>query len=157
MSCAGQCEDASEVVLAKHEPTVCSLSADLWDHLQEWRWYKLKSLILLNNNFSADLRQDMLVIQVLEVMDSIWKVHQIDCCLSTYPILPMGSNVGLICSIWNSYLFDFKVGLIGCVSNCATIFEIQSEGGKVGTAVKSLDTKFLNQYLREHSKDNAKE
>ncbi|PAV76057.1 hypothetical protein WR25_02863 [Diploscapter pachys] len=88
-----------------------------------------------------DLRQDMLVIQVLEVMDSIWKVHQIDCCLSTYPILPMGSNVGLI----------------GCVSNCATIFEIQSEGGKMGTAVKSLDTKFLNQYLREHSKDNAKE
>ena len=27
----------------------------------------------------------------------------------------------------------------------------------MGTAVKSLDTKFLNQYLREHSKDNAKE
>ncbi|KAL6733547.1 hypothetical protein Aduo_004188 [Ancylostoma duodenale] len=87
-----------------------------------------------------DLRQDMLVLQVLEVMDSIWKRNQLDCCLNPYPVLPMGT----------------KYGMIGVVPNCSTIFEIQSEGGKVGTAVKSLETTFINRYIKSHAGSTKK-
>ncbi|CAJ0931735.1 unnamed protein product, partial [Mesorhabditis belari] len=82
-----------------------------------------------------DLRQDMLVLQVLEIMDAIWKRSDLDCCLSPYPVLPMGT----------------KIGMIGVVQDCVTFFEIQSEGGKVGTAVKSLETTFINKYIRNHA------
>ncbi|ETN70368.1 phosphatidylinositol 3- and 4-kinase [Necator americanus] len=82
----------------------------------------------------------MLVLQVLEVMDSIWKRNQLDCCLSPYPVLPMGT----------------KYGMIGVVPNCSTIFEIQSEGGKVGTAVKSLETTFINRYIKNHAGSTKK-
>ncbi|CAI5442082.1 unnamed protein product [Caenorhabditis angaria] len=91
-----------------------------------------------------DLRQDMLVLQVLEVMDNIWKSKQLDCCLSPYPVLPMGT----------------KIGIIGVVPNCATIFEIQRESGgqkKMGTAVKSLETSFLNKFIRQHAAGDSKE
>uniref|UniRef100_A0A183FK06 PI3K/PI4K domain-containing protein n=1 Tax=Heligmosomoides polygyrus TaxID=6339 RepID=A0A183FK06_HELPZ len=64
------------------------------------------------------LRQDMLVLQVLELMDSVWKRNHLDCCLSTYPY-----------------------GMIGVVPNCSTIFEIQSEGGKVLFCVIRMDHK----------------
>ncbi|CAB3404670.1 unnamed protein product [Caenorhabditis bovis] len=85
-----------------------------------------------------DLRQDMLVLQVLEVMDNIWKKNDFDCSLSPYPVLPMGT----------------KIGIIGVVPNCATIFEIQSEGGKMGTVSKSLETSFINKFIRHHSRDS---
>ncbi|VDO24797.1 unnamed protein product [Haemonchus placei] len=87
-----------------------------------------------------DLRQDMLVVQMLELMDSIWKRNQLDCCLSTYPVLPMGT----------------KYGMIGVVPNCSTIFEIQSDGGKVGTAVKSLETTFINRYIKNNAGSTRK-
>ncbi|VDL77949.1 unnamed protein product [Nippostrongylus brasiliensis] len=41
-----------------------------------------------------------------------------------------------------------EYGMIGVVPNCSTIFEIQSEGGKVGTAVKSLETTFINRHIK---------
>ncbi|KAE9420387.1 hypothetical protein Angca_009646 [Angiostrongylus cantonensis] len=82
----------------------------------------------------------MLVLQVLEVMDSIWKRNQLNCCLSIYPVLPMGT----------------KYGMIGVVPNCSTIFEIQSEGGKVGVAVKSLETTFINRYIKSNAGSTKK-
>ncbi|CAJ0587190.1 unnamed protein product, partial [Mesorhabditis spiculigera] len=95
-------------------------------------WQKNYEILFKNGD---DLRQDMLVLQVLEIMDAIWKRSGIDCCLSPYPVLPMGT----------------KIGMIGVVQDCATIFEIQSGGGKMGTAVKSLETSFINRHVRDHA------
>ncbi|KAK6732115.1 hypothetical protein RB195_016475 [Necator americanus] len=110
-----------------------------WQNRSPLSEYHLPSYEIIFKN-GDDLRQDMLVLQVLEVMDSIWKRNQLDCCLSPYPVLPMGT----------------KYGMIGVVPNCSTIFEIQSEGGKVGTAVKSLETTFINRYIKNHAGSTKK-
>ncbi|VDM80757.1 unnamed protein product [Strongylus vulgaris] len=110
-----------------------------WQNRSPLSEYHLPSYEIIFKN-GDDLRQDMLVLQVLEVMDTIWKKNQLDCCLSPYPVLPMGT----------------KYGMIGVVPNCSTIFEIQSEGGKVGTAVKSLETTFINRYVKSHAGSTKK-
>lgn len=80
-----------------------------------------------------DLRQDMLVLQVLEVMDNIWKAANIDCCLNPYAVLPMGE----------------MIGIIEVVPNCKTIFEIQVGTGFMNTAVRSIDSSFMNKWIRK--------
>lgn len=83
-----------------------------------------------------DLRQDMLVLQMLEVMDSIWKKHKLDCCLCVYPVLPMGT----------------KIGMIGVVQDCSTLMEVQNKSSKSGKGGKislnAFDTSTVNNYLR---------
>lgn len=44
-------------------------------------------------NFFEDLRQDMLTLQVMRIMDALWKNQDRDLCLSIYEVLPMGRNV----------------------------------------------------------------
>ncbi|VDK81482.1 unnamed protein product, partial [Anisakis simplex] len=39
-----------------------------------------------------DLRQDMLTLQVMRIMDALWKSRDMDFCLSVYEVLPMGKN-----------------------------------------------------------------
>ncbi|EJW72231.1 hypothetical protein WUBG_16863 [Wuchereria bancrofti] len=39
-----------------------------------------------------DLRQDMLTLQVMRIMDALWKSQDYDLCLSIYEVLPMGRN-----------------------------------------------------------------
>ncbi|KAF8363248.1 hypothetical protein PRIPAC_90171 [Pristionchus pacificus] len=82
-----------------------------------------------------DLRQDMLVLQMLEVMDSIWKKHKLDCCLCVYPVLPMGT----------------KIGMIGVVQKCSTIMEVQNTHLKIPKltrSIKTFDTNSVNLFLR---------
>ncbi|VDM51985.1 unnamed protein product [Angiostrongylus costaricensis] len=110
-----------------------------WQNRSPLSEYYLPTYEIIFKN-GDDLRQDMLVLQVLEVMDSIWKRNQLNCCLSIYPVLPMGT----------------KYGMIGVVPNCSTIFEIQSEGGKVGVAVKSLETTFINRYIKNNAGSTRK-
>lgn len=110
-----------------------------WQNRSPLSEYHLPTYEIIFKN-GDDLRQDMLVLQVLELMDSVWKRNHLDCCLSTYPVLPMGT----------------KYGMIGVVPNCSTIFEIQSEGGKVGTAVKSLETTFINRYIKNNAGSTKK-
>nr|AET63238.1 AGE-1 [Caenorhabditis remanei]AET63280.1 AGE-1 [Caenorhabditis remanei]AIT15685.1 AGE-1 [Caenorhabditis remanei]AIT15687.1 AGE-1 [Caenorhabditis remanei] len=88
------------------------------------------SMIFKNGD---DLRQDMLVLQVLEVMDNIWKAANIDCCLNPYGVLPMGESIGII----------------EVVPNCQTIFEIQVGNGFMNTAVRSIEASFLNKWIRK--------
>lgn len=80
-----------------------------------------------------DLRQDMLVLQVLEVMDNIWKAANIDCCLSPYGVLPMGE----------------MIGIIEVVPSCKTIFEIQQKTSFLNTAARSIDSQFMNRWIRK--------
>lgn len=74
----------------------------------------------------------MLVLQVLEVMDNIWKSKNIDCCLNPYSVLPMGE----------------MIGIIEVVPKCRTIFEIQNQGNFVNTAARSIDPSFMNKWIR---------
>ena len=48
---------------------------------------------------SVDLRQDMLTLQVMRIMDSIWKKEGLDFLLNLYNCLPMGKNVGNIITL----------------------------------------------------------
>lgn len=47
----------------------------------------------LTSDRPADLRQDMLTLQVMRIMDSIWKKEGMDFLLNLYNCLPMGKNV----------------------------------------------------------------
>ncbi|GMT15182.1 hypothetical protein PFISCL1PPCAC_6479 [Pristionchus fissidentatus] len=100
-----------------------------------WTFAPVYEIIFKNGD---DLRQDMLVLQMLEVMDSIWKKHKLDCCLCVYPVLPMGT----------------KIGMIGVVQDCSTIMEVQSKSGRFGgvsgyiNTMNTLDSQSVNNYLR---------
>lgn len=42
-----------------------------------------------------DLRQDMLTLQVMRIMDAKWKNYNLDYCMTLYEVLPMGQNVSV--------------------------------------------------------------
>lgn len=55
---------------------------------------KLFEKSYLIKNFT-DMRQDMLTVQVMKIMDSKWKNQNKDYCMTLYEVLPMGRNVCL--------------------------------------------------------------
>jgi phosphatidylinositol-4,5-bisphosphate 3-kinase len=63
-----------------------------------------------------DLRQDMLTLQILKLMDSIWKNEGLDLHMIVYDCLTTGS----------------KTGFIEVIKNALTLFKIQMEGGIKG-------------------------
>uniref|UniRef100_A0A183E4J8 Phosphatidylinositol 3-kinase catalytic subunit type 3 n=1 Tax=Gongylonema pulchrum TaxID=637853 RepID=A0A183E4J8_9BILA len=83
-----------------------------------------------------DLRQDMLTLQVMRIMDAFWKSRDYDLCLSIYEVLPMGRNVGMI----------------HVVQNCNTLFEIQCAAKQLGSTF-SMDCGVINKYIRNCSGD----
>ncbi|KAL3861965.1 hypothetical protein ACJMK2_007971 [Sinanodonta woodiana] len=78
-----------------------------------------------------DIRQDMLCIQLLQVIDSIWKYEGLDCCLTPYGCLSMGH----------------EIGMIEMVPNAKTIATIHSERGTL------LSASGLNGWLHENNRD----
>ncbi|KAL3995265.1 Phosphatidylinositol 3- and 4-kinase family protein [Acanthocheilonema viteae] len=84
-----------------------------------------------------DLRQDMLTLQVMRIMDSLWKSQDYDLCLSIYEVLPMGRNVGMI------YV----------VQNCNTLFEIQCAAKQLGSTF-SMESGLINKYIRNCSENS---
>ena len=46
--------------------------------------------------FFSDLRQDMLTLQVIAIMDSIWQKEGLDLHMNPYSCLATGQNVGMI-------------------------------------------------------------
>ncbi|CDW55785.1 phosphatidylinositol 4,5 bisphosphate 3 kinase [Trichuris trichiura] len=87
-----------------------------------------------------DLRQDMLTLQVLKIMDSIWKSDEMDFCLTPYTSLPMGKHIGMI----------------EIVSNSKTILEIQSIEGRKG-AFNIGSSGLLYRYIRNANKEEEYE
>lgn len=55
-----------------------------------------KKKYLRNFCVILDMRQDMLTVQVMKIMDSKWKNQNKDYCMTLYEVLPMGRNVCLI-------------------------------------------------------------
>uniref|UniRef100_H2Y5F5 phosphatidylinositol-4,5-bisphosphate 3-kinase n=1 Tax=Ciona savignyi TaxID=51511 RepID=H2Y5F5_CIOSA len=80
-----------------------------------------------------DLRQDMLTLQILRVMDDIWQNDNLDLCISPYICISMGQNVGMI----------------EIVQNAETIMSVQKKGGVVGSL--QLKTGTLHQWLKDHN------
>uniref|UniRef100_A0A1I8AW80 Phosphatidylinositol 3-kinase n=1 Tax=Meloidogyne hapla TaxID=6305 RepID=A0A1I8AW80_MELHA len=88
-----------------------------------------------------DMRQDMLSLHVMRIMDAKWKSQlQQDYCMTLYEVLPMGKNIGLI----------------HVVPDCQTLFQIQCETRK--TASLNMDIALLNKYIYKRccSRDSKK-
>uniref|UniRef100_A0A0K0EVM8 Phosphatidylinositol 3-kinase age-1 (inferred by orthology to a C. elegans protein) n=1 Tax=Strongyloides venezuelensis TaxID=75913 RepID=A0A0K0EVM8_STRVS len=81
-----------------------------------------------------DLRQDMLTLQVMKIMDAFWKSMGYDFCMSIYEVLPMGYNIGLI----------------NVVQKCVTLFEIQTNERKRSVSL-SMETACINKWLRKYN------
>ncbi|KAK6177652.1 hypothetical protein SNE40_015711 [Patella caerulea] len=82
-----------------------------------------------------DLRQDMLTLQVIKLMDSIWKGEGLDLRMIPYGCMSTGKDVGLI----------------EVVRNAKTITSIQSRGG--ARAAIQMDSSQLHRWIKEKNAD----
>lgn len=94
--------------------------ADVTDH---------KYYIMFKNG--DDLRQDMLTLQVIRLMDSLWKNEGLDLRMIPYGCLSTGKDVGLI----------------EIVTPAKTITAIQSRGG--ARAAIQMDSSQLHKWIKE--------
>ncbi|XP_043944471.1 phosphatidylinositol 4,5-bisphosphate 3-kinase catalytic subunit gamma isoform [Protopterus annectens] len=77
-----------------------------------------------------DLRQDMLILQILRIMESIWEDESLDLCLLPYGCISTGN----------------KIGMIEIVKDATTIAKIQqSTVGNTG----AFKDEILNQWLKD--------
>ncbi|XP_041377444.1 LOW QUALITY PROTEIN: phosphatidylinositol 4,5-bisphosphate 3-kinase catalytic subunit alpha isoform-like [Gigantopelta aegis] len=83
-----------------------------------------------------DLRQDMLTLQVIRIMDSIWKNEGLDLKLIPYGCLSTGKSVGLI----------------EIVKKAKTITSIQKKGGSRATI--QMDSSQLHRWIKENNQNN---
>lgn len=82
-----------------------------------------------------DLRQDMLTLQVIKVMDKIWKDEGLDLRLNAYACIAT----------------DYRVGLIEVVKNAQTIANVQKM--KAAKATAAFKKSSLFSWLKEHNRD----
>ncbi|CAF0737287.1 unnamed protein product [Brachionus calyciflorus] len=85
-----------------------------------------------------DLRQDMLTIQILKLMNILWESEGLDLKMITYDCYSTGS----------------KTGFIEVIKNSLTLFKIQMQGGMKSTY--QIDTLQLYRWIYNHndSKEN---
>lgn len=93
--------------------------------------HEMSAIIFKNGD---DLRQDMLTLQVISIMDSIWHREGMDLRMMPYNCLATGS----------------QVGMIEVVMNATTIHQIQKKAGKI--AALHLDSSQLYKWIKEHNK-----
>jgi phosphatidylinositol-4,5-bisphosphate 3-kinase len=98
--------------------------------------YELNSIIFKNGD---DLRQDMLTLQVIRIMDSIWNREGLDLRMMPYACLATGS----------------QVGMIEVVRNAVTVYQIQRLGGKF--AAIQVDNTQLFKWIRDKNKSNLEQ
>ena len=84
-----------------------------------------------------DLRQDMLTLQVIRIMDMIWRKAKLDLKMSPYTCLATGK----------------QVGMIEVVKNANTVMNIQRFGGKL--AALQVNYRELFKWIKEKNKDNC--
>ncbi|CAH8444879.1 unnamed protein product [Heterobilharzia americana] len=85
-----------------------------------------------------DLRQDMLTLQLLGVMDRIWKEEGMDMCLTSYGCFATG----------------YDVGIIEAVRDSRTVMSIQGE--RLRSALQ-IDSTQLYKWLTQHAKQRARQ
>ncbi|RWS31204.1 phosphatidylinositol 4:5-bisphosphate 3-kinase catalytic subunit beta isoform-like isoform X1 [Leptotrombidium deliense] len=84
-----------------------------------------------------DLRQDMLTLQMIRIMDKIWKDEGLDLRMTPYRVIAT----------------DNRVGLIEIVLNAQTIANVQTENRSAATSV--FTRKSLFEWLKDHNPDEA--
>ncbi|KAK3592456.1 hypothetical protein CHS0354_001576 [Potamilus streckersoni] len=95
-------------------------------------WYSSYKMFFKNGD---DLRQDMLTLQIIRIMDIIWKNAGLDLRMIPYNCLSTGKDVGLIEAVRDS----------------ETIMKIQSRGGT--KAVIQMDSLQLHRWIKINNKD----
>ena len=89
-----------------------------------------------------DLRQDQLTLQVMRVMEHLWRQNGTDFHMRCYGVLPTGLNQGFV----------------EVVPNSVTESELQKERGTLaGVLAKDIITKYLSKYNNEKGLINARE
>ncbi|GAB6031821.1 hypothetical protein CHUAL_010223 [Chamberlinius hualienensis] len=91
------------------------------------------SIIFKNGD---DLRQDMLTLQILRIMDKLWKDEGLDLRMNPYTCIST----------------DYKVGLIEVVLNASTIANIQKEKG-LFPAASAFKKGSLLSWFQDHNPD----
>lgn len=86
-----------------------------------------------------DLRQDMLTLQIIRIVDAIWRQEGLDMCMLAYTCLATGKNVGII----------------EVVNKAETITSIQKSGGRMATI--QIDSSQLHRWIKERNQDNYDE
>ncbi|XP_041479638.1 phosphatidylinositol 4,5-bisphosphate 3-kinase catalytic subunit alpha isoform-like isoform X2 [Lytechinus variegatus] len=81
-----------------------------------------------------DLRQDMLTLQMIQIMDSIWQQHGLDLKMTPYRCLATGN----------------MTGLIEVVRNSSNIYDIQHKAGIMSTL--QLKSGVIHQWIKEKCK-----
>lgn len=85
-----------------------------------------------------DLRQDMLTIQALKLMDILWKNEGLDLKMLIYDCFSTG----------------YKTGFIEVIQNSMTLFKIQMKGGMRSTY--QIDTLQLYKWIANHNTDSSR-
>eukprot|EP00093_Oithona_nana_P011343 11343.XXX_552124_548884_1 [CDS] Oithona nana genome sequencing. len=86
-----------------------------------------------------DLRQDMLTLQVVRIMDHIWHTEGMDLRMTPYSCLATGP----------------QVGVIEVVRDAKTVYKIQQEATRL--AAMQLDSSRLYKWIREHNKNRVEQ
>lgn len=98
--------------------------------------FKFNAVIFKNGD---DLRQDMLTLQVIQIMDSIWQNEGLDLRMMPYACLATGKHVGMI----------------EVVRNAKTVMNIQRKGGRM--AAFQVDSTQLHKWVKEKNKGSRYE
>ncbi|KAL5015314.1 hypothetical protein ScPMuIL_009584 [Solemya velum] len=96
-------------------------------------WFSTYKIMFKNGD---DLRQDMLTLQVIRIMDSIWKNEGLDLRMVPYNCLATGKDLGLI----------------EIVRKSETVMKIQKRGGTAGKL--QADPAQLYKWICENNKNN---
>ncbi|RNA11603.1 phosphatidylinositol 4-5-bisphosphate 3-kinase catalytic subunit alpha isoform, partial [Brachionus plicatilis] len=131
------------ILLGLLEATKCKILASAKRPLLLSWTNEIKYCEFYDKNFQLifkkgdDLRQDMLTIQALRLMDILWKNEGLDLKMLIYDCFSTG----------------YKTGFIQVIKNSMTLFKIQMKGGMKSTY--QIDTLQLYKWIAAHNTDSG--